>query len=67
MKVENPIFDEDSGLDCGNCPFADETGTVRDCFTLGAKFDKVVFRCGANCPTAETYAEACKLAEKAES
>ena len=65
MKVDNPKFDscQIGSVRCVECPFANEFGRmVSDemadtCEMFGTPSDP--------CPTIETYAEACKLAEGA--
>jgi ferredoxin len=59
MKVEDPEYHGGPGtwVLCTSCPWADETGWV---------VDRIKAPCGKGCPTdAETYAEACRLAEEA--
>lgn len=67
MQVDNPKFDstaEPGTVQCKECPFTNEHGNMER--------DELVPLCdgwgdshNSPCPTAETYAEACKMAEKA--
>lgn len=62
MRVDNPKTGK-VGVICTHCPFADSRGrNISDsmdilCNEWGATHD-------CACPTADTYAEACELAEK---
>ena len=62
MKVDNPTFGKNSGaVVCIECPFADVHGTLNTRgLCSGWEWDH-----DDECPTAETYQEACELAEKA--
>lgn len=63
MKVDNPEIMSDGTVCCDDCPFADENGSMPDkrlrllCARWDHNHDEI-------CPTLDTYAEACKLAEK---
>lgn len=49
MKVENPRFNSDGSVRCLECPFSNSHGL---CHAEGRR-----------CPTRESYAEACRIAE----
>lgn len=59
MKVENPRFLKDGGVDCLDCPFCNERGEL----SIGMQSVCEEFQ-GDSCPTNETYAEACKMADE---
>lgn len=56
MKVDNPIFEESGEVEiCAHCPFEQlDLGACSMWLQAHYKF----------CPTRETYAEACALAER---
>lgn len=55
-RVEQPRWDSAGEVECFQCPF--ETTSYQLCYRWRKEHQQV-------CPTAETYSEACRIAEEA--
>ena len=68
MKVDNPMFDSSSHemeVRCYECPFTDEDGFADPGSVLASLCMNWPKEHLHNCPTKETYEEACLLADMA--
>lgn len=61
MKVDNPRFDQLGRVECYDCPCDEDTIPALRGTGICFRFKGAD---GGSCPTSETYAEACKLAEE---